>query len=140
MTDNRQPSILTSHLRALTSPAQLAARQAREVDLAFQRVDERFVWITDRGVRVGLLDLDEYTLEWVAPHPGQPPAWPAEIPPLYHAPTYQGGRIILQWWVWYKWGPRRAPDAQFGWLYLGVEGPGDAWFDDVGNEWVGQGK
>jgi hypothetical protein len=29
---------------------------------------------------------------------------------------------------------RTPPDAQFGWLYLDIEGTGQAWFDDVAVE------
>ena len=106
-----QETVLSARLRALASAGELAAREARDVDLRYERVDERYVWVTDHGTRVGLLDLDEFTLEWIAPHPGHPSARPAEIPALYHAPTYQGGRIIMQWWVMYHLGPRRAHDA-----------------------------
>jgi len=86
-------------LGELTTPAELQARQARKTHLAFDAVDARYAWITDAGKRVGLIDRQECTLEWIAPHPDQPSARPAEIPAVYHAPTYQGGRIIAQWWV-----------------------------------------
>ena len=81
------------------SHGQLQWREQRPVALAFEPADERFAWITDRGVRVGLFDRSEHTVEWLAPHPGRGSIRPIEIPDPYHAPTYQGGRIILQWWV-----------------------------------------
>jgi hypothetical protein len=71
----------------------------RATDLAFQPASERFVWITDGGRRVGLIDRDKATLEWIAPHPGIDPPRPPAISRVYHAPAFQGGRIVLQWWL-----------------------------------------
>ena len=94
-----KPTVLEKALQAGVSEGGLAARVGREVDLRFEPADDRFVWVTDAGTRVGLIDKKEATLEWVAPHPGKAPPRPAEIPDPYHAPSYQGGRLILQWWV-----------------------------------------
>jgi len=95
--DTQQAS--QSLLACLISEHGGSASDKRAVSLAFEHVDERYVWITDTGVRVGLIDRKECTLEWVAPHAGAPSIRPVEIPPVYHAPTYQGGRIIAQWWL-----------------------------------------
>ena len=94
----------------MTSVAELERRQTYIPDLAYEPSgDDRFTWITDHGRRVGLLDQLWHTLEWIAPHPGQP-APRDELPHVYHAPTYQGGRIVLQWWTWYGYA-RLDPDA-----------------------------
>ena len=90
---------LTRWLERLTSPGQLAERAKRTVDLAFTSTDERFIWVTDHGERVGLIDTVEALFEWVAPHPGIDTPRPREVPAIYHAPTFQGGRIIAQWWL-----------------------------------------
>jgi hypothetical protein len=69
-------TILRERLGRLTSPDLLALRGDRQVNLAFDRADDRFIWITDHGERVGLVDQDEAILEWVAPHPGIEPPGP----------------------------------------------------------------
>ncbi len=99
------PSILSTLLETQTP------QTVHHPHLSFDHVDERYVWITDAGKRVGLIDRKECTLEWVAPHPGVPSIRPAEIPPVYHAPTYQGGRIIAQWWLTPRHGLRHLPGA-----------------------------
>jgi|GEM_PF-556751 len=98
---------ILSLLESASSSGQIRQRAQRDIDLRFQEVDQRFVWITDREVRIGLVDREYATLEWIAPHPGVAPMRPAEIPADYHAPTYQGGRIVLQWWVDHGEGVRR---------------------------------
>jgi hypothetical protein len=105
------PSAVHPPLRDLVAQGACVARATRTPCLALEHVDERFVWITDAGVRVGLIDRKECTLEWVAPHPGVPSIRPAEVPPVYHAPTYQGGRIIAQWWLTPRHGHRYLPGA-----------------------------
>jgi len=74
-------TILRERLGRLTSPDLLALRGDRQVNLAFDRADDRFIWITDHGERVGLVDQDEAILEWVAPHPGIEPPGPRSYPP-----------------------------------------------------------
>jgi len=105
----RNQTVLSGWLEKLTSPSQLAHRADRRVSLAFDAVDDRFVWITDHGERIGLIDKDEAILEWVAPHPGIDSPGPREIPAVYHAPTFQGGRIIAQWWLSDMMGLDRLP-------------------------------
>ncbi len=68
-------------------------------DLFFESVDERFVWIMDAGQHIGLIDRQGATLEWIAPHTGLQPPKPAEVTQNYHAPAFQGGRVVLQWWL-----------------------------------------
>ena len=102
-------STLTHWLEGLTSPGQLAGRVARPVDLAFTSTQERFIWVTDHGERVGLIDTVEALFEWVAPHPGIDTPRPREVPAIYHAPTFQGGRIIAQWWLCGTMGGERRP-------------------------------
>lgn len=92
-------TILTKALRGGISQGRLKSRADRTPDLHFQPVDDQFVWVLDGDTRVGLIDKNAATLEWVAPHPGQAPPRPAEIANPYHAPSYQGGRLILQWWI-----------------------------------------
>lgn len=92
-------TILEEALCAGVSRGHLAARAARAVDLRFEPADDRFVWVLDGDTRIGLIDKKEATLEWIAPHPDKLPPRPPEIPDPYHAPSYQGGRLILQWWV-----------------------------------------
>jgi hypothetical protein len=100
---------LSRWLERLTSPGQLAQRAERQVDLAFTSTDERFIWITDHGKRVGLIDKVEALFEWVAPHPGIDTPLPREVPAIYHAPTFQGGRIIAQWWICGTMGREKLP-------------------------------
>jgi len=78
--------------------------------LSLVRHDERFVWVCDNGVRIGLIDQQWASIEWLAPHPGEPSIRPAEMPPLYHAPTFQGGRLICQWWLTNYGGWRTEPN------------------------------
>jgi len=92
-------TILTGTLRGSVSQGRLKDRTARKADLRFEPVDDCFVWVLDGDTRVGLIDMKGATLEWVAPHPDKAPPRPAEIPQPYHAPSYQGGRVILQWWI-----------------------------------------
>ncbi|MFA5865522.1 MAG: hypothetical protein WC975_12655 [Phycisphaerae bacterium] len=68
-------------------------------NLRIEKVDERFIWILDGQTRIGLIDQTRSSLEWIAPHPGLCSIRPAEIPTVYHAPNFQGGRIIPQWWL-----------------------------------------
>lgn len=81
------------------SPGTAAERARREIDLRFEEVSAQFVWIMNGEDRVGLVDREEGTVELMAPHPGRPTYKPVELPEIYHAPTYQGGRIVLQWWI-----------------------------------------
>lgn len=92
-------TVLGKALRIAVSKGELANRERRGADLRFEAVDDRFVWVLDGTTRIGLIDKPEATLEWIAPHPGRAPLRPAEIPDPYHAPSYQGGRLILQWWI-----------------------------------------
>ena len=92
-------STLTKLLSGMVSEGEVECRKKRPVNLRFNEVDDRFVWICDDDRRIGLIDRESSTLEWIAPHPGKKSIRPIEIPSKYHAPTYQGGRIVLQWWL-----------------------------------------
>jgi hypothetical protein len=105
----RSQTVLSRLLDRLTSPSQLAHRAGRQVDLALDVIGDRFIWVTDHGERVGLIDKDEAILEWIAPHPGIDAPGPRAVPAVYHAPTFLGGRIIAQWWLSDMMGLDRLP-------------------------------
>ena len=81
----RSQTVLSRLLDRLTSPSQLAHRAGRQVDLALDVIGDRFIWVTDHGERVGLIDKDEAILEWIAPHPGIDAPGPRAVPAVYHA-------------------------------------------------------
>ena len=102
-----ESSMLTKLLSEKVSKGQLELCRQRSVNLRFDEIDGRFVWILDSDRRIGLIDRESSTLEWIAPHPGKKSIRPVEIPAIYHAPTFQGGRIVLQWWLSSDGGWRR---------------------------------
>ena len=97
ITDLTTEHQLTALLNQMVMPKDLQVRAQRELHLAFQEVDERFVWILDGDAHIGIIDRMRSTLELIAPHPGDAAAQLSEIPKPYHAPTYIGGRIVMQW-------------------------------------------
>ena len=99
ITDLTTDHQLTALLNQMVTPAGLQLRAQRELHLAFKEVDERFVWILDGEAHIGIIDRLHTTLELIAPHPGDAAAQRSEIPEPYHAPTYIGGRIVMQWWL-----------------------------------------
>ena len=97
VTDLTTDHHLTALLNQMVTPEDLQAQARRDLHLAFQEVDERFVWILDGDAHIGIIDRMRSTLELIAPHPGDAAAQLSEIPEPYHAPTYIGGRIVMQW-------------------------------------------
>ncbi len=106
-------TLLQTYMTNCTDRSKLAQRRERSVHLHLVEVDVRFMWIMDGDTRIGLIDRDEAVVEWIAPHPERHSARPAEIPPLYHAATFQGGRVIAQWWLVDMMGYDRLPGAPY---------------------------
>ena len=97
--DRREGSVLASMLQEAAARQPTGPRTSRAVDLRFCEAGPRFVWIVDGDRRIGLIDREGSTLEWIAPHPEVASIRPPELPAVYHAPTWQGGRVVLQWWL-----------------------------------------
>lgn len=63
-----------------------------------ERANERFTWLFDGDRAVGLIDEKEGNFE-LRCHGPQSTCPPAVVPKHYHAVSYVGVRIILDWWA-----------------------------------------